>query len=598
MSRLKTLLNKFLLKKYYRKFWVQLAFGFIIIFSIVTALLGFLLINTSRATVRNYILNKHKDIISRGAKEINLFLKSPIDLLSSSAAIVGTIHSTPWQQETILVELALNQPILMSVSHFDLSGNIIATSDLGAGRALTYEKKASRLISRGKSYFSDVKFRNDGTPYLSVIVPVKVKGLIKSALSADINLRGLWEIVDNIRLDNTGRAFLVSNNGIIIAHPDKKLVLKNEDLKTDKDVSAVIRGKSEAVEITGSDGKEWVSSYTSISGTGWGIVLRQERQEAYFRSRIMQSQSWIIIILSEILAVLVSIVTARAFADPIRVLISGIKSSGGGRQEEKIKIKRYDEIGELIEVFNELTDKLKKAKANEKFSDIGQAALWVAHELKNSLVSIKSFVQLFPVRHNDREFVDKFSILMPEEINRLEGMLKELSDFSQYRDLNIEKVNVKEIIDSVLKIMEDKFIDNKIKVQYYVKNHNLKIAADAKRLRQVFLNLVINAVNAMPDGGELTVTLDLEMLSGARFVTVTISDTGVGIEPDRLKNIFEPFRPQTAGRTSLGLAISKRIINQHKGDIQAESSVGFGSNFTLKLPVEEGAGIKSRIRTA
>lgn len=587
MGSVKRILSKFLLKKFYRKFWIQLALGLIIILSIVIALMGSLLINTSQLTVRNYVLNKHKEIIWRAAKEINLFLKSPLDLLDSSAAIIGILHSSPWQQETVLVELALNQPVLMRVSLFDLSGKLIAGSDLGANQTWNYDKQAIELIRKGKTYFSEVKFKNDRTPYLAAIVPVRVKGVINSALAADINLRGLWGIVDNIRLNSTGRAFLVSNNGIIIAHQDKKRVLKNENLQSDKDVSAVIQGKSEAVEIIDQEGKKWVSSYTPIEGTGWGIILRQQAQEAYLQSRIMQTQSWVIVILSEILAVLAGIIMARAFAKPVRVLMSRIKSSNNCEQGEKIKIKRYDEMGELIKVFNDLTEELKKAKSNEKLSDIGEAALWVAHELKNSLVSIKSFVQLFPVRHNDRDFVDKFSNLMPEEINRLEGMLKELSEFSQYRALNIEKVNIKDIIDSVLKIMEDKFVESKIKVQYYVKNHNLKIAADAKRLRQVFLNLVINAVNAMPEGGELTVSLDLENISGRPHITAVIADTGVGIEPERLKSIFEPFRPVTVGRTGLGLAISKKIVKQHKGDIQAESRVGAGTNFTLKLPVQE-----------
>ncbi len=574
------------MKKFYHQFWIQIAAGLIVLI----AFLGFLIINASGRTLRSSVLNERKEIVARAAGEVKLFLQYPEGLLNSTASVLGILYSNIWQQESVLVELALNQPIFMRASFFDLSGKVIASSELGKVIAINNDESSMRQALKGKTYISEVKFNDNRIPYLVMMVPVKVKGKANGVLAADINLRGLWEMVDNIRLGKTGRAFMVSGNGTLIAHQDKKRVLKNENLKFDKDVFGVIHGKGGAIEFGDAQGRQWVSSYTPIDGFGGGIVLRQQRQEAYLSSGIMKTQSWIIIILSEILAVLIGVIMARAFASPIKLLISGIKSALSGNLGDRIKIKRHDEIGELIKVFNELTDKLKQARANEKFSDIREAALWAAHELKNSLVPIKSFVQLFPAKRNDQKFVDKFNNLVPEEINYLECMLKDLSDLSGYSVLSREQTDIKSIMNSVLKIMEDKFSESKIKVQYYVNNNNFHIMADAKRIKQVFINLIINAVNAMPQGGKLTVSLDKTDASDINlpfYILINISDTGVGFSGDRLNGIFEPFKTTNKSGMGLGLAICRRIVKQHNGDIRAESRMGVGTTFTVKLPFEK-----------
>jgi signal transduction histidine kinase len=281
---------------------------------------------------------------------------------------------------------------------------------------------------------------------------------------------------------------------------------------------------------------------------------------------------------------------ARVFAWPIKNLVARIKSSPNGILESKINIIRHDEIGELIKVFNKLTDKLKKAKASERFSSIGEAAVWVAHELKNSLAPIKSFMQLLPSKYSDGRFMDRFSNVIPEEISRCERMLKELSDFSSHSELNIDKINLKDIMDSVLRIMEDKFFEKGIKVRLNIENNGFYVWGDSERIKQVFINLIFNAVNAMPKGGSLTVSMALVTaveINTFSCVEIKISDTGIGIPQERLKNIFEPFKTTQKDGMGLGLAISRKIIEQHNGDIHVESQSGKGTTFTIRFPAEQ-----------
>jgi signal transduction histidine kinase len=588
--RIKWMISRFLLSKFYRNLWVRIAIALSIVITIPVIFLGLSLINRSQSAIRQSVLSNHKEIVVRAAEEISLILKRSEDVLNTTAAMIGSAHFDPWHQETVLVSLALDQPAFIRVTSFDLAGKMVATSDLGRFFVLNYTDNIMQKPLEGKTYISEVKFQdNDHLPYLAMSLPIRENGRINGILAADVNLRSMWDIVDGIKVGNTGRAFLVSEDGTLIASPDKKQVLKNENIRWQKDVSAALFGRNEAMVLRDGYGKQWVSSYAPVPGTGWGIVLRQRDNEAYLFSRVMQWQSWFIIFFCEIIAILAAIVLARIFIRPVKTLLSGLRGAGNGNLDYKIDIKRHDELGELIRVFNTLTDKLNRAKLNQKFSSVGEAAVWVAHELKNSLAPIKSFVQLLPAKHTDGKFIDKFKDIVPEEINRCERMLKELSDFSSSAELKLERVNLKDVIDSVLKIMEDRCSESNIQIKLQADNTNLYIQGDQEKLKQVFINLFINAVSAMPQGGSINLAMRIVRAvyaSNDSFVEINISDTGTGISEDRLKNLFEPFKTTKKEGMGLGLAISRRIIEQHGGEILVESQIDRGTVFTIRLPQE------------
>ena len=587
MRRLKRKIKGSLLKFFYRKLWVRIAIILLMIVTIPVVLLGVLLINTSQEAVRNAVLTNYKQIVTRAAEEIGLFVKRPQDILTITAQMLAIVYPAPWKQETILVELILNQPAFMHSVSVDLSGQVLASSELGRGLSWDYPKEAFEGVLIGKTYISDINFLDNHTPFVTMAVPVNKMNKTVGALIADVNLRGMWEIVDNIRIGKTGRAFLVSNDGTLIAHQDKKKVLRNENLKDQKEVQSVLLGRTEAIELNDKLEGKLISSYTPIPGLGWGIVLRQRQDEAYLFSKVMKTQSWIIIILSELVAILVSIFMGKALAKPIKTLASRIKKVASGDLDHKIRIKMRDDIGELIRSFNEMTKKLKRAKEKERLSAIGEAVTWITHELKNSLISIKSFVQLFPQRHKDEKFVDKFSRLVPGEINRLERMFGELSDFSSHSELRIAKISAREVMGSILEIMRDEFMKKKIDIKYNPQNDNFHIEADHERLRQVFVNLIINSINAMPGGGLLTVSIEKvnnESLSNPAHIEVRIKDTGKGMPKEVQEKLFEPFRTTKNGGMGLGLTISRKIVEQHGGRIAVESEIDRGTTFIVRLP--------------
>jgi signal transduction histidine kinase len=580
-------IRRVLLKLFYRKLWVKIAVILFVVVTIPVAVLGILLINTSQGAIRKSVLSDHEEIAARAAGEIGLFIQRAQDILNTTATMLGVLYPSSWKQETVLVELVLNQPVFTRVSFVNLKGEEIASSELGRGLNWDYPPQALEEGKKRRMYFSEVKFRNNFSPYVTMAVPVKRMGSIAGVLIADANLRGIWQIVDNIKIEETGRTFLVADDGTVIAHQDKKKVLSNENFKGDKDVSLVLRGERGAMELRNEAGEEWISSYSPVLDLGWGVVLRQEKDEAYLFSRVMKMQSWMIIILSELAVVLVSIFMGGILARPVMILASRIKRVADGDLEHRIEIERYDEIGKVIKSFNQMTKKLKEAKSRERLSVIGEMAAWIVHELKNSLVAIKGFVQLFPLRHKDEEFINRFSKLVPDEVNRWERMLRDLSDFSSYSYLNISRMSLKKLVENILEMMNDNFAEKNIKPNCIFLGDDFDLDGDHERLTQVFLNVIINAMGAMCEGGgELYISAKIVNLAPLDdpMVEIRVKDTGKGIEPQRLSEIFKPFHTNKKGGMGLGLAISRRIIKNHDGEISIESEVNIGTTVIIRLP--------------
>jgi signal transduction histidine kinase len=421
---------------------------------------------------------------------------------------------------------------------------------------------------------------------MTIAVPVKKWGVITGAITGDINLRGMWDIVDNIKLGRTGSAFLVSREGIVLAHRDKKIVLKQENFGDQHDVRAVITGSTGSIELMDPSGIAVISSYAPIADAGWGIILRQEQNEAYQSSRLMKWQSWIIILISELLAILVSIFIANMFAKPIKTLAGRLKMIAAGNLGHTLEVRREDEFGELLKSFNHMIEKLKKARARERLSVVGETTSRIAHEFKNYLVPIKLFAQLLPKRHADKDFIDKFEKAVPEGIKQCERILKELSEFSSRSELMLAPADIKIIIEKTLSLLDEKFIAHNIAVHYNTRGDPFRITADAERLQEVFMNLMINAIDVMPRGGALYVVLSFKYkhAHSSQLIEVKITDTGKGIPREELSNIFELFYTSKKGNMGLGLAITRSIIEQHGGTIQVDSEINRGTQFTVVLP--------------
>lgn len=216
-----------------------------------------------------------------------------------------------------------------------------------------------------------------------------------------------------------------------------------------------------------------------------------------------------------------------------------------------------------------------------------------AHEIRNPLTSIKTFIQLAPERKDDEEFMGTFSAVVAEDVQRIERLIQEILDYARYMEPRFAEEDFNDIIGSCLYFIEVKADSKGIAIEKDLAADLPPVLVDRQQLKQVLLNLFLNAMDAMePTGGRLTVkTHRLTKPTGDAWVQIEITDTGGGIPADSVDHIFDPFYTtkhesgERAG-TGLGLTIVHEIVQEHHGTIEVSSTVGVGTTFVVTLPVD------------
>jgi two-component system NtrC family sensor kinase len=307
---------------------------------------------------------------------------------------------------------------------------------------------------------------------------------------------------------------------------------------------------------------------------------------------------------------------------PVRDLITGAGRVAHGDFAQRIEVHSGDEFEDLAAAFNDMTHRLhfmysdlarqvnersRQLVRSERLAGVGFLAAGVAHEINNPLASIAFCSEALErrlrgvlghhrgVRDDDREVVAKYLKMIQEEAFRCKEITQRLLEFSRGGERRREPTDLAELIQGVFDVVQH--LQNcKGKQLVFQPPARLVAWVNGQEIKSVVLNLVVNALDSMDEGGTLTITL--EQKDG--MAEMVFRDTGCGMTPEVLENIFEPFftRSRTGKGTGLGLSISHRIINQHGGDIEAISpGLNQGSTFTVRLPLqpaEESGVVRER----
>jgi len=231
----------------------------------------------------------------------------------------------------------------------------------------------------------------------------------------------------------------------------------------------------------------------------------------------------------------------------------------------------------------ELQSARREVIQSERLAAVGELAAGVAHELRNPLTSVKLLLQHVSKRANGFRIEAPQLQLILEEVGRMEGTIQGLLDFSRTPTLNRVQHDLRDTLRRSINLVEGRLKQERIELLMTISSTPLMMNGDAEQLNQVFVNLFLNSIEAMPGVGQMTIVA--EPCGDGNVARVVVKDNGEGIASEVLTRLFEPFATTKERGTGLGLAISRRIVTEHNGTISAENLPGCGAMFIVELPL-------------
>lgn len=339
------------------------------------------------------------------------------------------------------------------------------------------------------------------------------------------------------------------------------------------------------------------------------ITLNIQAEETYeldiAKANTIMLRTMIILGFGGILAgLLLGWIISRMVLNPINQLILEVRGAPGGAVLEKLEMPGHGDLEELGNRIRLLIDRINKTQEaleknrellqySNKYAVLGKVAPTLAHEIRNPLAAIKMLIYSIKEEQAENSPLQEDLGIISSEIDRMEGFIRNFLKFARPADPIFEKINPLEVLREVSHLLKPKFRKNQIILHDQTEGLQYQVNADASQLKQVFMNLVINAIEAMPAGGSLNLSTEIsegpgvpEGESGARYLMINIEDTGPGIPQKVMDHLFEPFIKGNDQGVGLGLSISQNIASMHQGWIQASNlPSGTGAVFSIFLPL-------------
>ncbi|MDP9320945.1 MAG: ATP-binding protein [Chloroflexota bacterium] len=592
---------------------------------IVAVVGGALVLNSSVQLISSF--SDNRDAVARverayaaaAAERITSFIRETETLVTNASRAMGGATNEQRRNEVLQPLLALT-PEISEASYLDPGGretSRVVRLGLDGGRGIDFSGDRKFLRSRaGKTYFSPVYFVSGSEPYMTIAVAERT--LSPGVVTAEVNLKFIAEVISAIQVGATGHVYVVDEIGQLIAHPDMTLVLRNTGPVVLPQVAAALAqsdpGTGErATTARDFDGHDVLTAYERISIVPWFVFVEQPLAEAYspVYNSIWRSVGFLVIGL--LAAVIASLLLARSMTRPIRALEAGAARIGGGALEERIDVRTNDELESLADAFNAMAGRLHESyagleqKVDARTRELAQANALLAvasrhkseflanmsHELRTPLNAIIGFSDVLLQRMNG-ELTDKQEEYVADILDSGKhqlALINDILDLSKVEagrmELELTSFSLAEVLATAATLVREQAVRRGIRLELRVDPTVTTILADKRKVKQVVVNLLANAVKFTPNGGRVEVSA--RQLADA--IHVSVRDTGPGIAADDQERIFEEFgqartRPATPEGTGLGLTLAQRFVILHGGRIWVESTLGEGSTFTFTLPLQ------------
>lgn len=416
----------------------------------------------------------------------------------------------------------------------------------------------------------------------------------------DKALATLYDQIKSKKVGKTGYIYCMSSDGTLMIHPDAEgeNIIASKDSNGREFVAEMVANKNGWIRypwlnVGEKKARMKIVRYRYFEPWNWIVAVGSYEDEFYQAANELKWRVATYVLLLPLLIGIVAIglvfLASKVLTDPIQKMMDVIRQVKSGRLDQQIKIQSHDELGELAIAFNRMIRMLRKNKELEaalaqqgKMASLGVLSSGVAHEINNPLGVILGYAGYLEKKIPEDDPMYTFIHDIKRESKRCKKIVQDLLSYSRTPKPVLEPVNINRLLRQIIDFSRNHTDLYHVSILQEFAPDIPMISADADQLRQVAINLLLNAGSAMTDQGEIKVTTCLEQDT---FVRIDFSDQGEGISEENLEKIFEPFFTTKARGTGLGLAITKQIIDMHQGEIFIDSELGVGTTVSIRLPL-------------
>ncbi len=482
----------------------------------------------------------------------------------------------------------------------DQQGNeAAAVGRAGEEPARRSEPQEEKLFQRAKwiggdqLYTSEITYsaNRQGLVVYFVKPIVNIWGEFAGEVVIDLDYEKILELVKSIKVGEGGYAFLVDEFGRMIAHPlfapYEFNLAKYPDPRLREFIIDMMAG--ETGWKTYSYFGEKAAAYAPIPSVSWSLAVTIPIEEFKKEAMAIRKNVAQVVVVTLLIAGL-----AYNLLRPVKRLVAATERIAAGDLYQDLPVASRDELGALTGSFNRMIRNIREMQdelvRSEKLVSLGRLSAGVAHEIRNPLNAMKGAIVYMQRRKKDDPLIQEYTQLILEEIDRLNRVVTEFLYFAKQSAPRPVPTQLNDLIVNTLNLFEERFREGATRLSLSLDPTLPRLMLDSDQIEQVLVNLIINAMDAMPRGGDLEMLTYLE--NGAAhgessdFAQLVIRDTGMGIAQEDMKNIFDPFFSAKEGGTGLGLPLSLGIIENHGARLRIRSAVGKGTLVTVEFPVE------------
>jgi signal transduction histidine kinase len=540
-----------------------------------------------RSGAEQAVIEGNLSVARRATEQIEQYISSSINILRAVAADLQQTGLEKWQQDRILKNFVLEFPEYRELTLLDEDGAVIVSSSLGQP---TVSVPGSEGVNLNGALMSRFSVDDDLLP--TSVVAVRLSEIQGGGwLVGRLNLEEMWRMVDRIRVGQEGYALVVTADGLLLAHGDpdlKSRVARGDNLRGHpvvRQVQGMPQGEATAFAQYQDERGEMLGVGARLAALGWAVLVEQPVAEAFAIPIRLQNQLVIAIAVALLAMLAVGYFWGRSFIEPIMALTRGTRALAEGRLDERVAVASTDELGQLGLAFNNMADRLvelqEDVRKKERQAIFGRIAVGLVHDLSHPIQNIGNSCKLIVKMFDDIEYRQTFRATVERELAQVKRVLDDLRNIARPLPLERFPIDINKALAELSESMQSTAESTGLTLDTELLLGPLYIEGDLFALNRVYRNLLINAFQATAPRGRIVI----RTMRQEGQAVVEIADTGCGIPAERLDTIFEDFATTKRRGLGLGLAISKKIVEQLDGTIEVASEVGLGTTFTLRFPL-------------